>query len=401
MNVLGIAYLHGIGVEADTIKAVDYFEKSGEAGYKLSYHNLGMYYKYATDGKQDYKKAYETFTKGANAGSVSCRYNKGFMLYKGLGCEQDYAASIEEFRKAADTDHPASLFMLGLCYRNGYGVEVDTARANFYLKRAAILDCPDAMEELLKEQPENSCERISLGEDNLSEIPEKMPRIDPYIPNSKKEIEGDYTGYLVTYDWSGKNVLSETPMRVSLQNINDSVDCTLYIVNDTIKTKAKLTKNGNLLFNKEEVCRYDRYSSTYSARYVFDNADISYVGNSITGQLRLFSLDEQEPERPMYVCMKKKTGLQDGSEDYNNKIYSYPNPYTDMVTLKFELEEAVSSAKICLYTQVGVNKQNYSVGALSAGEHSFNIVPDPQENSYVVYVLAGNKKYRTIIFKKH
>jgi tetratricopeptide (TPR) repeat protein len=401
MNVIGIAYLHGLGVYADTLKAIDCFERSGKAGYKLAYHNLGMYYKYAARGIQNFEKAYDAFNKGADMGSSSCMYNKGFMLYKGLGCEQNYAVSIEEFRKAADKEHPSSLYMLGLCYRNGYGVDIDTERAEFYLKRAASLGCSDAMEELLKEKSENSHESITLSDNQQIDIPNEMPIIDPYVPNDKMEIGGDYNGYLVTYDWSGKYVLSETPINAVFRNNRDSLNCTWYIKSDTINTRAMITSDGNLRFNGEEVCRYDRYSSSYRSRYIFDNADICYIGNSITGQLRLYSLDEQEPERPMYVCLKKDVVPNDATDNANNRIYSYPNPYVDAVTLKFVLEEDVPSARISLYSRAGINMQNYNLGALSAGEHSVSITPNRQQSSYVVYVVAGKTKYQTIIFKKH
>lgn len=102
----------------------------------------------------------------------------------------------------------------------------------------------------------------------------------------------------------------------------------------------------------------------------------------------------------MYVCLQKNGSAQEISENVNNRVYSYPNPYTDVVTLKFELDAAVPSANICLYTQSGVCKQNYKVGALESGEHSFNIYPDPSENSYIVHVIAGGNVYQTIIFKK-
>ena len=287
--------------------------------------------------------------------------------------------------------------MLGLCYRNGYGVEADTARASSFFSRAATLGNSDAMEEMLKEMPENSYESVYLKND--IDIPEEMPSIEPYIPNNKQELGGLYSGYLVTYDWSGQNVLSETPITVNFLNPADSVECVWYIGNDTVQTKAKLSKNGELEFGKEEVRRYDRYSSSYSAVYRFEKAEISYIDNSLTGELRLYSIDEQEPEKPMYICLKKDGASEEHGED-DNKIYSYPNPYTDAVTLKFELATDVPSAKICLYSQSGVNKQNFSLGSLAAGEHSYTFVPNPYENSYIVHVVAGNGVYQTIIFKK-
>lgn len=400
MNVLGIAYLHGIGVEADTTKAISYLEAAGGGGYNLAFHNLGMYYKYAADGKQDFTKAYSAFCLGADAGSTACHYNKGFMLYKGLGCGQDYKEAIEEFSKAAEREHPAAMFMLGLCYRNGYGVEADLERASYFLNCAATLGNSDAMEELAKEKPENSLETSRLDKSRSLKTPETMPDIDPYIPNNKKEIGGEYTGYIVTYDWSGQHALSETPVRLDIINPTDSAECIWIVGNDTVTTRAKITRDGELVFGKEQVRRYDRYSASYSAMYRFENAEVCYVDNSITGQLRLFSIDEQEPERPMYVCLKKTGSTQDYSGNINNKIYSYPNPYTDVVTLKFELDADVPSAKICLYSQGGINRQNYDLGALNAGEHSYTIVPDPCETTYVVHVIAGSTVYQTIIIKK-
>ena len=138
-NVLGVAFLHGIGVKADTARAISYFKESGAMGYTQAFHNLGMYYKYATGGKQDFEKAYEAFKNGADAGNPNNCYNCGFMLYKGLGCQQNYKAAIDQFLRAANLNHASAMFMLGLCYRNGFGVEADTTIANIYLRNAARL----------------------------------------------------------------------------------------------------------------------------------------------------------------------------------------------------------------------------------------------------------------------
>lgn len=401
LNVLSIAYLHGLGVEADTLKAIAYMEESGANGYKLAYHNLGMFYKYATDGKQDFKKAYEAFKKGAEAGSASCCYNTGFMLYKGLGCQQDYAAAAELFRKAVDQEHTPSLFMLGLCYRNGYGVERDEERANFYLERAAKLNNQDAMEELLKEEPENNPKRRFVNVDKSMEIPETMPSIDPYIPHNRGAITGQCQGVLVTYDWSGENVISEKPLSVGIIEKADRYEGLWIQGKDSIRFQASVTDDGALKFDSTQVELYDRYSDDYKALYRFEQADISCGDNSISGQLRLYSLEEMEPERPMYVYLQKSGDTQDGqSADDNSKIYAYPNPFVDRVTLRFELETDVPSAQICLYSQTGINRQNYNLGALQAGEHSFAITPDLSENIYIVHVIAGLYKYQTIIFRK-
>ena len=105
----------------------------------------------------------------------------------------------------------------------------------------------------------------------------------------------------------------------------------------------------------------------------------------------------------MYVYLQKNgdaDAQDEQSEDDNSKIYAYPNPFVDRVTLRFELEADAPSAQICLYSQAGINKQNYNLGALGAGEHSFVIAPDVSENIYIVRVVAGQYKYQTIIFRK-
>ena len=205
----------------------------------------------------------------------------------------------------------------------------------------------------------------------------------------------------MTYDWSGENVISEKPLSVGIIEKADRYEGLWIQGKDSIRFQASVTDDGALKFDSTQVELYDRYSDDYKALYRFEQADISCGDNSISGQLRLYSLEEMEPERPMYVYLQKSGDTQDGqSADDNSKIYAYPNPFVDRVTLRFELETDVPSAQICLYSQTGINRQNYNLGALQAGEHSFVIAPDVSENIYIVRVVAGQYKYQTIIFRK-
>lgn len=192
--------------------------------------------------------------------------------------------------------------------------------------------------------------------------------------------------------------LSEVPVRLNATTKADSVACVWRIGADTIQTRAILSDDGALRFCDEEIARYDRYSSTSRSLYRFDEASISYADGMLTGSLRLYSIDEREPEKPMYVSLRKSSSGSDG--DAGSRIYSYPNPYTDAVTLKFDLSEPSSSCRICLYTSGGVCKEVYNIGALEAGEHAYTIVPAPGEKTYVVHVMAGPAVYQTVIIRK-
>ncbi len=401
LNVLGIAYLHGLGVEPDTAKAIAYMEESGANGYKMAYHNLGMYYKYLEPSTQNFVKAYGTFRKGADAGSPTCCYNAGFMLYKGLGCKQDYTGAVEMFRKASVVNHAPSMFMLGLCYRNGYGVERDEGAAKFLLERAATYDYRDAMDELNKVKPENDPHRHFVNIDETMEIPATMPDIDPYVPDNTGALAGKYQGVLVTYDWSGQYVISERPLTVDMREKDGNVTGLWVDGNDSVLFNANVTPQGELEFDSTEVVLYDRYAVEKKQLYRFDKADISYMDEYISGQLRLYSMAELEPARPMYLCLRRcNYPMTDTQSDDDSKIWAYPNPFKSQVTVRFELDEPCASTKICLYTRTGVNKQSYDLGSLDAGEHTYTFSPNVTDGVYVLHVVAGEHLYQTIIIRE-
>lgn len=394
-NVLGIAFLHGLGVKADTTRAISYFKESGAMGYSQAYHNLGMYYKYATGGKQDFEKAYEAFKNGADAGNPNNCYNCGFMLYKGLGCQQNYEAAIDQFLRAADHNHASAMFMLGLCYRNGFGVEADTTIANIYLRNAAELGSTDAMEEMQKETPEYSSTIREAYIDDIIDVSSEMPTIVSYVP--KQDISGTYNGVLATYDWSGMYLQSETPLSISMEANKDSLRGLWIQGADSIAFSARIDSDGAIRFNNTIADLYDRYSNSFMSKYLFEHVNLNYVSDIITGELRLYSLSEMEPERPMSISLRKKE--EDAADEKYTKLYAYSSPSSNQISLKFELEEAVSVVSVSFYSRTGMNVANYKYGELSAGENILTVSPDIPDGYYTITVVAGNNHLSTIIVK--
>lgn len=393
-NVLGIAYLHGLGTEPDTVRAIGYFEESGAMGYTLAYHNLGMYYKYAPRGIQDFQKAYAAFSAGAEAEDPSCCYDCGFMKYKGLGCNQDYVEAIELFERAAVADHAPSLYMLGLCYRNGYGVAADTTIGNFYLRQSADLGFRDAMEELVRETPENSFVLNYAVSEETSERPGEMPIVEPFLPIHGNEMSGNYSGQLITYDWSGQHILSEKPLRVDMLVSEDKASGLWVQGSDTLLFSASIRNEGDFCFIEAEKDLFDRYSPSSRSKYRFEKIDMNYCGGYIIGQLRLYSLAEREPDRPMYVCLRK-TDMEDG--DSSSHIIAYSDPYSHRITLKFDLLESVPSVQIYIYNRTSFNVGNYKYGAMGAGLNTLTINPNLADGYYVIYVQAGSQNFRAVI----
>lgn len=400
MNALGIAYMKGLGVTQDDSLAIYWLERAGQSGYADAYHNLGSFYK--NRPQQDFVLSAQSFRKGAEASSLMCLYDYGFMLYKGLGCHQDYTEATKLFRRGADYDHSPCLYMLGLCYRNGYGVEQDADKAIFYLRRAAMLSYRFAMEELNREQPENSWSHLYTDDDLLIEIPATMPDIQPLITDIST-LTGCYQGVLVTYDWSGQNIINERPLTLTIKAEGEELTGSWHEGNDSVRIKAVLSDDGHLLFNESSIKRHERYVEEGPVRYKFESADVCANGNFITGRIRLYSMKEREPERPMYISLYKGNSTEDaGTIDAQEKsrIYATPNPFSDHVTIHFELAEDVQQAQVHIYSQSGTNVQSFSLGALKTGKHSVSLNPTVRDGVYVLGISAGHQQFRTIIVKK-
>ena len=293
MNSLGIAYLQGNGVEADTTMGISWMEKAGQQGYSNAYHDLGIVYKYSKYGVgQDFKKAYSYFNIGAKLCGLSCLYDKGYMLYKGLGCQQDYAEAVKCFKRAAKERHLPSIYMLGLCYRNGYGVERDEEQATDLLFRAAMLGYRDAREELDRPNAENSLY------DPEVQAPAYMPEISPVV-NDTCLLAGSYHGCLLTYDWSGQYVIGEKPMYMTIHKDGPEVSGLLSLGADTVSFAAELTTDNRLDFSKGGLSQKERYTTNGTVKYRIDNVLFDICNSKISGRLNLYSLSQKEPERPM------------------------------------------------------------------------------------------------------
>ena len=397
MNVLGLAYMSGAGVEKDSTLAISWLEKAVENGYSEACHNLGIFYK---DGKcgvrQDFVKAYNAFQQGATAGSVTCKYDVGFMLYKGLGCQQDYVSAAEWFRQGAEANNSASLYMLGLCYRNGYGVQQDTVQARQLLNRSALLSFRPAIEELCRPYPENY-----LHETNES-VPATMPDIAPEV-NDTSLIYGRYQGFIVMYDWSGRYIIGEKPVTVQIDRYGVGKALGVMVLGgDSVDFKADVTPDGRLLFSDGRLLLNERYNPGRKVKYKMESATLDVWQDRVLGRLCLYSLKLKEPERPMYMELSRNTLQNDiltTEEERFTRIYATPNPFDNDFTATFELKDPCVP-QVRIFDQSGVLVYSSSLGQMESGRHQVNLMPNVKKGTYVLNIKAGTHVLRTIIVKK-
>ncbi|WP_443703088.1 tetratricopeptide repeat protein, partial [Prevotella sp.] len=392
MNALGLAYMEGIGTERNAEKAIYWLNKAGENGFHDAYHNLGIIYKLGKCGeKQDFTVAYNAFRKGAEAGSDVCRYDAGFMLYKGLGCTQDYGKAMELFQTASDNGNVYATYMLGLCHRNGYGTVQDEEKGIELLNQAATLGYSAAIEEVSRNNPENYLTDIFVSDSAFSDIPASMPEIKADV-NDTTMLRGNYSGCVVMYDWSGRHVLGEKPVSMSVSRTGEEISGYLILGTDSVPFKAEITTEGGLKFKKSYVSLNERYTFNGKVRYRLDSADLDIWDDRIRGRLSLYSLSQREPERPMYMELHR--GSFEKTANDNASAHGYiaitPNPFDTQFDAIFELREnAAVTARV--FDKFGVMIWQQNLGTLEAGKHRVTLSPGIRPGYHVLNISAGKQ----------
>ena len=103
-----VAYLHGLGVEQDEDRALDYLKILAEYGYPDMQCELGKWYEtidWDTRKEEMNREAVRWFAKAAEQGNVEAMYLLGECYRDGSGVDEDQKKAVEWFTKAAKQGH--------------------------------------------------------------------------------------------------------------------------------------------------------------------------------------------------------------------------------------------------------------------------------------------------------
>ena len=117
--------MEGRGVEADTITAIEYFEKSANNGNLYGQRNLAYKYKYGIGVKKDIKKAIYWFEKSAGHNDEDSYEELIYACYS----IKDYNSLFKYVKKGSELNYKACLNTLAYCYAKGEGTDVDFKKA--------------------------------------------------------------------------------------------------------------------------------------------------------------------------------------------------------------------------------------------------------------------------------
>lgn len=396
-----------------------WYKKAAENGHIKAWFNLGMLFKKGEGVTMDYTKAYECFNKAAEKKDPSGEYAKGYMLFKGLGCKQNYEQAIELFRKGVYQQRvllPGKMYLLGICFRNGYGVEINTDSARYWLEKSASVGYSFANDELMSEDGENSNDAEVLLQ-KIDELQRNKKRIEEnkytpvYYGIPASEIEGNYEGYLVQRDWSGKYIIGVTKLQMEINYKNGKINGEWNENKLNIPITANLTKDG-LVFRNMQYAKKDHYSPIVSVLFDFEKANLQILkeGDSVFlhGNLQLFSPDRKEPEKPIEISLIKITSSRndsiitltkpDGTPESLPDLKAYPNPFSDLVNIEFNLTENSIVNTSLLNTE---GKTVYNIGdiMLKAGTYILPLRPNLPNGIYILRLVTNNKIKTTKLVK--
>lgn len=409
MNILAILYSDGVGTTANQEQALYWFEKAAEAGYSNAWYNVGTMYRLGRGTTQNFEKAYECFSIGTEKGSASSMYGKGYMLYKGFGCEQNYGQAFELFKVSSNRGAVGSMYMLGLCYRNGYGVEKDLVEAKKHLTEAVNYGYQFAKDEMMEAEPEfanykKTLKSYSKGKEiHNAAIKDKFQPVQHRI-KSAEELDGTYSGYLVTYDWSGQHIIDKDELTVDLKLQGDGTFTGIWTENDktVVNLKGTITET-EVLFDNTAYSKAEHYSAKKPTDFLFKEArlqNIIYKDSAyLAGNIQLWSINRNEPEKPMYISLvkKNKNVVDTKTTLVNDDWVVYPNPFTNSFSFNLSLNEQ-STVTIALHSLTGTVLYTEKL-ALPAGNHSHTITVNVPSGAYLLKVDYGNKHKSTIVIK--
>lgn len=156
---MGRAYRFGWYVNANPVRATNWFTKAAEQNMPDAMCNLGDMYSYEDGLTIDYEKAFYWYKKAAETKHSRALTELGDMYYAGKGVRQDYQKAMEYYQKACDEGYPYAFYSLGFMYWKGQGTLPDKEKAQEYLSQAAAMGNESAFQLLNRMDHESEEEK--------------------------------------------------------------------------------------------------------------------------------------------------------------------------------------------------------------------------------------------------
>ncbi len=389
MLVLGDVYKSALNGNVNKDSVLFWYTTASNYGSVRANYKLGKLYKEGKLVPQDFAKAVKYYQKGVLQNDDMCKNALAYMYYKGLGIGQDYFRAYSLYKESAKNENKNSMYFLGLCYKNGYGVNRDTAIANFWLRKSAKEFERQAGRELNEWEPEN---RGLIDPVLQSKLNATNGYKEKYIASSDNNYEGNYKGFAIYYDWSGKFVHEIIPLELELKKDGQKYTGTWKEEDrESVKIIAINSNNKFVFNNTTPYLRKDHYSgrSLESWRFRQAKLNLNFVKDSVelNGFIQFYSFKRREPGKPVQIAVKKSMSTDGQASEGFVKLKLFPNPATNNLTVQFSLAvkervaiRVLSKNGKVLFTEdaknlpAGTYIYPMQVGNLAAGVYDVQII---------------------------
>jgi TPR repeat protein len=392
MKALGDMYSRGRGMSINADSALYWYSAAAEAGSGGACAEAGKLYKSGEVVPQNFHRAVDFFSGGASMGDKECRNLLAYMYFKGLGTSQNYSRAFSLYSALAGEGDVNAMYFLGLCYRNGYGTRADAASGEKWLKKAAGRHYAQAIHELNSEpKPENR----SISEPEFQREAERLTAYqEKFSALSDNNYEGDYTGYVVYFDWSGKFATEISSLSLKIRKSPGGYKAE-WKEKDSDAADLQLSVSGNRFSFDEnsDYTRRDHYSNRKPEVWNFNGAQLQlgFLNDSIqlAGSMQFYSNDRKEPGKPVKVFLKKS--IEESTASSIAGMSLMPNPAESFTKVQFT---SVSNSRISLLVvdQYGKIVHREADRLLPKGTYTYTLPVDRLAGgTYAVQVLVDGK----------
>ena len=434
--MLGNMYLAGKGFVQNDTAAMLYFKAATQRGsgraalriaaMKRNNEDWTTYEEWQANALEVIRWA----NKAANLGYQRGYYALGMAYYQGYGLEQNYQRAVEYFDYLTKEQNPFGAYMLGFCYLNGYGVERDAEAGQELIERAesqrlklaghfvSTVSDFNSFRQGLIDMEGNPKQPLILSGAIENSTPTEFHSYPNNVLKNKIQfnnscadtvftISGYWCGKLITYDWSGQNIIHEEVLCLDIYEIAGELYGYWIDEHNNVELYATL-KDSVWVFGPapDNLLYYGARSA--ALKFATFNYACNEEGEILTGNLRRYLPESKDFMPPAIIVLEKATDnfmiineekgkLTIADILDSQSVLVYPNPVSDMLTVSFSLSQPMPLT-IAVYSYMG-NLVYSKTGSYIQGQNVESFWLTAQPGIYNLRIVGSGVNYTTQILK--
>jgi len=219
--------------------------QEANAGDPLAQHELGLRFLMGEGVPADTTQAVYWIKKAVDQNLASAKYNYAILLINGIGVKWDPYEAFKQFQTAAEDGMVQAQYVVGILYTDNLTVKRNYNLAYYWIKKAADNDYEPAKDIVAKLEPKVSMNIVDSLLSNSGKQEEKNP-----IPDPSENLTSNIGLVFIDFDLISDSAISVTDSML-IENINiigsDSLSKILLAEKPTSLKQLAAPKNMEIL----------------------------------------------------------------------------------------------------------------------------------------------------------